>query len=216
MIPKPAPQPDAAPDASPFFYVMDQPARVLFADDDPILREFAQVHLGTEGGAILTAEDGLDCLDVLEREAVDILLLDLQMPRLDGFDVLKRLRADDRFAHLPVIVVTGREDVTAIDQAFEAGATSFIVKPINWRLLSYQLRFVLRSHGSETQLMTERLRARLETRHAKESLRKLAEDGSVLLSMAMQQEGTIRAVAKRYAERLHEAMSGDPRLLRDD
>jgi len=206
----------ASPAAAPsFFYVLDQPARVLFADDDPILREFAQVHLATDGGAILTAEDGLDCLEVLEREPVDILLLDLSMPKLDGFDVLKRLRADERFTRLPVIVVTGREDVAAIDRAFDAGATSFIVKPINWRLLTYQLRFVLRAHGAETEMLAERLRARRETRHAKESMRKLAEDGAVLLSMAMQQEGALRAVAKRYAERLHEAVEGDQRLLRE-
>lgn len=197
-----------------FFYVMDQPARVLFADDDPILREFAQVHLATDGGDILTAQDGLDCLEVLEREPVDVLLLDLQMPKLDGFDVLRRLRADERFARLPVIVVTGREDVAAIDRAFESGATSFLVKPINWRLLTYQLRFVMRAHGAESQLLSERMRARLETRHAKDSMRLLAQDGANLLSLAMQQDGALRDAAKRYAERLNAAIEGDQRLLR--
>ncbi len=197
-----------------FFYVMDQPVRVLFADDDPILREFAQVHLATDGGDILTAQDGLECLEVLEREPVDVLLLDLQMPKLDGFDVLKRLRADERFARLPVIVVTGREDVAAIDRAFDSGATSFLVKPINWRLLTYQLRFVMRAHGAESQLLSERVRARLETRHAKESMRKLAHDGASLLSLAMREEGGLRDAAKRYAERLNAAIEGDQRLVR--
>lgn len=202
-----------APDMS-SFYVMDQPARVLFADDDPILREFAQVHLATDNGSILTAEDGLDCLAVLEREPVDILLLDLQMPKLDGFDVLRRLRADERFARLPVIVVTGREDVVAIDRAFESGATSFLVKPINWRLLTYQLRFALKAHQAETELLSERLRERLEGRRSREALRKLAEDGAVLLSMAMQQEGALRVLAKTFAERLHAAVEGEHRLLK--
>lgn len=204
----------SAATADSFFYVLDQPARVLFVDDDPILREFAQVHLANADGAILTAEDGLDCLDMLEREPIDILLLDLQMPRLDGFDVLRRLRADERFERLPVIVVTGREDVEAVDRAFECGATSFIVKPINWRLLTYQLRYVLRAHQNETELMGQRLRDRLETRRTRESLRRLAEDGAVMISLAMQQEGALRQVAKKFAERLHEAVEGEHRLLK--
>lgn len=186
-----------------------QAARVLFADDDPILREFAQVHLATADGAVLTAGDGMECLEVLERERVDVLLLDLQMPRLDGFDVLRRLRADGRFVRLPVVVVTGREDVYAIDQAFEAGATSFVVKPLNWRLISHQLRFLMRAHQAEEQLIAERVRARVDAKHTRETLRKLAEDGAVLLSMAMQQEGAMRAVAKRFGEHLHAAVETD-------
>ena len=199
----------AAPTGAPNFYVADQPSRVLFADDDPILREFAQVHLATEEGTILTAGDGLECLDVLEQQPIDVLLLDLQMPRLDGFEVLTRLRADARFSRLPVIVVTGREDVAAIDQAFDAGATSFIVKPINWRLLAYQLRFVLRAHRAEEALVAERIRARLDARSTRESLRKLAEDGALMLSMAMREEGAMRTVAKRYAERLAGTVEAD-------
>lgn len=187
----------------------EQAARVLFADDDPILREFAQVHLATADGAVLTAGDGMECLEVLERERVDVLLLDLQMPRLDGFDVLRRLRADGRFTRLPVVVVTGREDVYAIDQAFEAGATSFVVKPLNWRLISHQLRFLMRAHQAEEQLIAERVRARVDAKHTRETLRKLAEDGAVLLSMAMQQEGAMRGVAKRFGEHLHAAVETD-------
>lgn len=187
----------------------DQPSRVLFADDDPILREFAQVHLATAEGAVLTAADGMEALEVLDREPVDVLLLDLQMPRLDGFDVLRRLRADGRFTRLPVVVVTGREDVYAIDQAFEAGATSFVVKPLNWRLITHQLRFLMRAHRAEEQLIAERVRARIESKHTRESLRRIAEDGAVLLSMAMQQDGAIKTVAKRFAEHLHTAVEAD-------
>jgi signal transduction histidine kinase len=75
------------------------------------------------------------------------------MPRLDGFQVLDALRADEATKRLPVIVITGREDVVAIDRAFARGASSFIVKPINWRLLNYQIRFVDRAHRAERQLL---------------------------------------------------------------
>ncbi|RYE64786.1 MAG: response regulator [Oxalobacteraceae bacterium] len=128
-----------------FFYVLDEPARILFIDDDPILREFARVNLASDQVQIDVAEDGLAALDALERQNYDILLVDLEMPRLDGFGLLSKLRTDARWQHLPVVVESGREDVDAIDRAFQAGATSFVVKPLNWRLLSYQLRFVLRN-----------------------------------------------------------------------
>ncbi|WP_339871501.1 response regulator [uncultured Brevundimonas sp.] len=132
-----------------FFYVLDTDARILFVDDDPILREFAQVNLASPHAEIDVAADGLEALDRLAMTRYDLLLVDLEMPRLDGFGLLERLRADPATAHLPVIVQTGREDVEAIDRAFHLGATSFVTKPLNWRLLTYQMRFVLRSSQAE-------------------------------------------------------------------
>ena len=67
------------------------------------------------------------------------------MPGMNGIDLVRSLRADTRFADLPVVMVTGREDMVSIDAAYEAGATSFVTKPVNWRVLSYHLRFVLRA-----------------------------------------------------------------------
>jgi DNA-binding response OmpR family regulator len=128
-----------------FFYVLDDDARVLFVDDDPILREFAQVNLATPNTAIDVSCGGAEALDMLGAQAYDVVLLDLEMPGLDGFDTLARIRADPAQAHLPVIVQTGREDVEAIDRCFRLGATSFVMKPLNWRLLSYQVRYVLRA-----------------------------------------------------------------------
>lgn len=132
-----------------FFYVLDEKARILFVDDDPILREFARVNLASESCDVDVAADGIEALDRLETQAFDLLLVDLEMPRMDGFELLGRLRADPRTAHLPVVVETGREDVVAIDRAFRMGATSFVSKPLNWRLLTYQLRFVLRAARAE-------------------------------------------------------------------
>ncbi|WP_395650200.1 PleD family two-component system response regulator [Brevundimonas sp.] len=135
-----------------FFYVLDEEARILFVDDDPILREFAQVNLASAAAEVDVAADGIEALDMLSRRRYDLLLVDLEMPRMDGFELLARLRADPETAHLPVIVETGREDVDAIDRAFRAGATAFVTKPMNWRLLSYQLRFTLRAARAEAAL----------------------------------------------------------------
>ncbi|HYE42894.1 MAG TPA: response regulator [Caulobacteraceae bacterium] len=129
--------------------MLDEPATILFVDDDPILREFADVHLSSDMAKLVAAPDGVVALDLLASRPFDLVLADLEMPRMDGFELLERLRADPRWRDLPVIVETGREDVAAIDRAFHLGATSFVVKPLNWRLLSYQIRFVLRAARAE-------------------------------------------------------------------
>jgi CheY-like chemotaxis protein len=128
-----------------FFYVLNQNLRILFVDDDPILCEFAQVNLASPTARIDVAKNGEDALRQLAVGDYDIVLLDLEMPIMDGFAVLSHLRADPRTEHLGVIVQTGREDVAAIDQAFRLGATSFVTKPLNWRLIAYQIRYVLRA-----------------------------------------------------------------------
>ncbi len=128
-----------------FFYVLDEDVQILLVDDDPILREFAQVNLSSPRTRVDVAPDGVAALEILRQGAHDLVLLDLEMPGLDGFAVLERIRADPVLRQLPVIVQTGREDVAAIDRCFHLGATAFVTKPLNWRLLSYQIRYVLRA-----------------------------------------------------------------------
>lgn len=138
-----------------FFYVLDKTVRLLFVDDDPILREFAQVNLASPSARIETAADGAEALERLAAADYDIVLLDLEMPVLDGFDTLAAIRANPCTANLPVIVQTGREDVEAIDKAFRLGATSFVIKPLHWRLLSYQILYVLRASEAEQRSVSE-------------------------------------------------------------
>jgi signal transduction histidine kinase len=147
-----------------FFFVLDEPARILVADDDPILREFACVHLATPEVTLDTAGDGAEALTKLEAGGYDLALVDLDMPVMDGFELIARIRSTPALRHLPVVVVTGREDMVAIDKAFQAGATSFAVKPLNWRLLSYQLRYVLRAFRQENEIRVAKQRA--EQAHA--------------------------------------------------
>ena len=141
-------------------FVAFDTARVLVADDDPILREFAAVHLATPEVEIETAADGVLALERLQQGGIDIALIDLDMPRLDGFELIARVRADDALKHTPIVVVTGREDMVAVDKAYAAGATGFVVKPINWRVLSHQLAYTLRNSREEIALRDENLRMR--------------------------------------------------------
>jgi len=142
----------AAVQKSPWSFVLDEPTRVLVADDDPILLEFAVVHLSSPTAVIETAADGATALSLLKSSHFDIALLDIAMPGLDGFAVLEKIRADADLRHMPVMMLTGHEDIASIDRAYSLGAHSFATKPVNWRLLSYHIRYVLRTSRMEREL----------------------------------------------------------------
>ena len=141
----------AAPDnrTTPWTFVLDEPLRILVVDDDPILREFACVYLATPAAAIETACDGAAARTLLAQAAYDLVLLDIEMPHLDGFTLLAEMKSSERFRHLPVIMLTGHDDVASIDRAYQLGAHSFATKPVNWRQLSYQIRYVVRTSRTE-------------------------------------------------------------------
>jgi DNA-binding response OmpR family regulator len=130
-------------------YVLEQPAQILVADDDPILREFASVYLSTPTATVVTAPDGAAALELLRTARFDCAVLDIEMPELDGFGLLQSIRAEEALKHLPVMMLTGHEDIASIDRAFMLGANAFASKPVNWRLLSYQIRYMLRSCSLE-------------------------------------------------------------------
>src|SRR5215470_15466322 len=127
------------------WYVFDEPTRILVVDDDPILREFASVYLTTPMSTVALAPDASTALDLLAREQFDIALVDIDMPGMNGFELIECVRGQDKLRNLPIVMVTGREDITSIDRAYAVGATSFVTKPVNWRQLSHQLRYVIRA-----------------------------------------------------------------------
>lgn len=191
------------PDKSgPFYDVLQDPMRILFVDDDPILREFAQVNLSTEQASVDLAANGAQALEAIAAAAPDIVLLDLEMPELDGFEVLARLRADPRWQALPVIVVTGREDVDAVDRAFGAGATSFVVKPLNWRLLSQQLRYTHRTALNAQSLAEGHALAA-------DRLARLAAEGAQFIAAALAREPALRSAAVAFARAADAALKPD-------
>jgi CheY-like chemotaxis protein len=156
---EPAMNQPLGPNDREWHFVIDADARILVADDDPIFREFAAVHLATPSATVVAFEDGETAWDALEAENFDIALIDIEMPRLNGYELVKRIRINDSTRFMPVIMVTGREDISSIDLAFEVGATSFAVKPVNWRLLSYQIKYVLRATEVEREMRAARDRA---------------------------------------------------------
>ena len=130
----------------PFSYVSADRLAVLAVDDDPIQREFCAVYLATPQAKVTTAASAEEGLVLLGETGFDVALIDVDMPGMDGIEMVRRIRADRRFDALPLMVITGREDMVSIDQAYAAGATSFMCKPVNWRLLGHQIRFMVRAH----------------------------------------------------------------------
>jgi DNA-binding response OmpR family regulator len=130
---------------TPFAFVLKEDTRILVVDDDPILREFASVYLSTHSASVETAATAEVGLHKLESGDFDIVLVDLDMPGMGGMEMIRQIRANPLLCNLPIVVVTGNDDIISIDRSYEAGATSFVTKPVNWRLLSYQLRYVLRA-----------------------------------------------------------------------
>ncbi len=118
--------------------------RVLVADDDAILREIAKSVLGEAGFVVQTVSSGDAAVAACALRAPDIVLLDVEMPDGNGYQACANIRALPGGADLPIVMVTGCDDTWSIDEAYQVGATDFVVKPINWALLTHRIRYVLR------------------------------------------------------------------------
>src|SRR5215813_9376395 len=97
----------------PWSYVLAEPTKILVVDDDPILCEFASVYLSSPAAQVATAANFDDALAQLQAQSFDIVLIDIEMPGRDGYELLKILRADPRTANLPIMMLTGREDIAS-------------------------------------------------------------------------------------------------------
>lgn len=133
-------------------------SRVLVADDDPILREIASQKLAVLGFDVDIAADGFEAWSRLREGTYDLALIDLGMPGMDGFAVIEEVRADPVLKHLPVMVITGRDDIVAVDRAFALGATAFVTKPVHWQLFAHQVRYVLKGARQEGELRAAQAR----------------------------------------------------------
>ena len=107
---------------------MGDPARVLLAEDDRFLRKAAETALKRHGFTVLAAIDGEEALRMARAEAPDIVLLDLIMPKLQGFEVLRALKADPATTKIPVIILSNLGQESDVKQALEAGAAGYFVK----------------------------------------------------------------------------------------
>jgi len=104
-------------------------ALILVVDDNEVNVELLVAMLASEHYVVSTATDGFEALAKIEAEKPDIVLLDVMMPELDGFEVCRRIKTDPTMADIPVIMVTALSDVDDLVRGFEAGADDFVTKP---------------------------------------------------------------------------------------
>jgi len=126
---------------------------VLVADDDPVMRLLMLEMLGQVGLDAIEAEDGRQALELARTHAPDLILMDVDMPNMDGFAACREIRrAEADGATVPIIMVTGGDDIEAVTSAYEAGATDFVSKPINWPILGHRVLYVLRASDAIVRL----------------------------------------------------------------
>jgi len=127
---------------------------ILVVDDDPTLRMLARATLEKSGFRVEEAEDGEQALRKFIRFQPAVIMMDVEMPNLNGYEACKRIREDAIGAHVPVLMTTGLEDLESVNRAYAAGATDFLPKPINWSLISHRVRYVLRASLTYQELRT--------------------------------------------------------------
>ncbi|GIK43561.1 MAG: response regulator [Chloroflexi bacterium] len=131
---------------------------VLIVEDHDSLRLLLHQMLESQNYRIEEAADGVQALAILQRLLPDIVLLDVMLPDLSGFEVCRQLRQLPGGGNLPVIMITAREDAEAIELAFAAGATDYLIKPVRYAVLSHRLSQLLRTRQAEEALrQSERL-----------------------------------------------------------
>ncbi|HSF48347.1 MAG TPA: EAL domain-containing protein [Burkholderiales bacterium] len=117
----------------------------LIVDDDAMMRLLLRETLEREGFRVEEAEHGAAGVALFAQIKPDVVLLDVMMPEMDGFTACAELRKLPHGLRLPILMMTGLDDVESIDRAYQAGGTDFITKPINWEVLGYRVRYMLRA-----------------------------------------------------------------------
>lgn len=173
-------------------------ARILVVDDIPANVKLLEARLLAEYFDVLTAENGLQALEICDQTQVDLILLDIMMPGMDGFEVCERLKANPRTSHIPVVMVTALDQPSDRVRGLKAGADDFLTKPVNDLQLISRVKSLVRLKA-----LTDELRMRAETAHniGLEDLMRVSdgridEVGQVLLvdGRASSQERIIKAL----------------------
>lgn len=180
-------------------------ARILVVDDIETNRRLLEARLMAEYFDVLMAEDGPSCLDLARSQKPDVILLDVMMPRMDGFETCRRLKADPVTRHIPVVMVTALDQRSDRIRGLEAGADEFLTKPVDDVALFARVRSLLRL----TSVMDE-LRQRESSGVELSSFEPANGGGRVIVAAADQ--NSAQRIVKALPDTLDAQGYGDPRL----
>ena len=116
-------------------------ARILIADDDPAILKFIRVNLEARGYEVLLAADGEQAINIIKKEVPDLILLDIMMPKMDGFEVCRRIR---EWSQIPIIILSAREGEMDKVKCLDCGADDYVTKPFPLRELLARIKAVIR------------------------------------------------------------------------
>jgi diguanylate cyclase (GGDEF)-like protein len=120
-------------------------SRILVIDDDPTIRLLTRALLEKSGHSVAECPDGTAAAELFQQFRPDVLLLDVMLPGKDGFAVCQEIRCLPQGRNVPIVMMTGLDDINSIHKAYRVGATDFITKPINWQILAYRVQYIIRS-----------------------------------------------------------------------
>lgn len=183
--------------------------RILVVDDDDAIRFVACETLQDAGFHVIEASNGQEALQLFSIHKPDLVLLDLVMPLIDGYQVCKRIRGMPGNEHLPIMIMTGLDDADSINKAFEAGATDFITKPLNHFVLEQRTRYILRASKTLKTLEQRELRLANAERIAhlgswdwdtRNRTLFVSQEFNRILGLSLDMEPTIQDVFDRFSE----------------
>ncbi len=127
-------------------------SKILVVDDNEQNLELLVAYLETLGCPVVTAVDGVDALDKIAADNPDLILLDIMMPRMSGFEVCRKIKSDPTTRDIPVIMVTALNELTDIERGVESGTDDFITKPVNRLELTTRVKSLLRVKHLKSEL----------------------------------------------------------------
>lgn len=113
--------------------------KVLIVDDSATVRKFVSFTLKMKNFEVIIAEDGLDALEKMPYDGVDLVITDLNMPNMDGYELIRNLKEDDKFSNIPIIILSSESGEDDIEKGKALGAASYLVKPFNAVRLQYEV-----------------------------------------------------------------------------
>ena len=118
--------------------------KILVVDDDKTTRKLLSLYLKAKGYEVVTAENGLDAMEKLGTENINLVVTDMNMPYMDGIELTKNLRADDSWKDLPILMVTTEADDDERKKAYDTGVDDYLVKPANAEQISDSIKKILK------------------------------------------------------------------------
>jgi signal transduction histidine kinase len=200
-----------------------QPPRVLVVDDDPMLCNLIKLRLKRRGYVVYEASDGEQALDAFAQSLPDIVLMDANMPGMDGFDATQAIKQLPEAKNTPIIMVSGLEDDESVDRAFSVGAVEYITKPICWPLLIHRLANISAAQQAKQDILQAKLNADKANQSKSEFLANMSHElrtpmHAILSFAGMGQEKALDAAPEKlqlYFSRISESGQRLLALLND-